>query len=191
MKALVILAHPQKPSLSAHFAALVTEHLGQNGHSVRLRDLYAEGYDPVLNAKERAAYYQDGFEDAAGLSDTEALVLVFPTWWFGLPAILKGWIDRSFLPGVAYDHADAGGPLRPRLKALRHVLVITTLGSPGWFDRLLMRRPLRRTLKSGLIKPCAPKARFRMLSLYKAENPSPDRIARFSARIRTELDALQ
>ena len=54
------------------------------------------------------------------LQAAEALVLVFPTWWFGFPAMLKGWFDRVWAPGVAYDHASDLGPIRPRLDKLRH-----------------------------------------------------------------------
>ena len=188
MQSLIVLAHPLKPSLSAHFADLIAARLKDDGHTVRLLDLYGEGFDPVLSRDERTAYYADAFDDTAGLETIETLVLVFPTWWFGLPAILKGWIDRSFLPGVAFDHADDLTGLSPRLTALRHVLVVTTLGSPAWIDWLILRRPVQRALKWGLIKACAPRARFRMLSLYSAENPSPARVSKFSNRILKELD---
>jgi len=188
MKTHVVLAHPLSDSLAAHFAGRIVSKLGQKGHSVQLHDLYSEGFNPVLSPKEREAYYSDKFEDSAGLTETEALVLVFPTWWFGVPAILKGWIDRSFLPGVAYDHATDLSALRPRLTGLRHVLVVTTLGSPAWIDWLILRRPVRRVLKWGVIKACAPQARFSMLSLYKAEQPTPERVARFTTRIDKELE---
>lgn len=188
MQSLIVLAHPLKPSLSAHFADLIAARLRDQGHAVRLLDLYEEGFDPVLSASERTAYYADAFSDTAGLASTETLVLVFPTWWFALPAILKGWIDRSFLPGVAFDHAADLTALSPRLTTLRQVFAVTTLGSPAWLDWLILRRPVRRALKWGLVKACAPQARFRMLSLYSAENPSSARVTKFSNRILKELD---
>lgn len=190
MRSLIVLAHPLKPSLSAHFTALAKTCLQGRGDDPRVIDLYADGFDPVLAADERAAYYKDTFADTAELQDVESLVLVFPTWWFGMPAILKGWIDRSFLPGVAYDHATDLSALKPRLTALRHVVVITTLGSPRWYDLLIARRPLRRALKWGLVKAVAPQARFHMLSLYKAENVAPDRVERFAKRITSKLESL-
>ena len=187
MRCLVVLSHPLPQSLNAHFAQAAVAALRNAGHDVRFLDLYAEGFDPVLKPEERATYYKDTFEDKADLQNTEALVMVFPTWWFGMPAMLKGWIDRSFLPGVAYDHASDLSALTPRLTNLREVLAITTLGAPGWIDRLILRRPVYRALKWGLVKACAPKAKFRMLSLYAAENVENTRVKAFEARITQTL----
>ena len=116
-------------------------------------------------------------------AESETLVLVFPTWWFGMPAILKGWIDRVFAPGIAFDHASDFGPIKPRLTNLKKVVVITTLGSPAWIDWLIMRRPVRGILKTAVFGLCAPQAKFRMLSFYQAEHPSGFRIEHFRKRI--------
>lgn len=184
-KALVVLAHPADHSLSRLFAQTAFEALSALGHEATLLDLYSEGFDPVLTGAERAAYYAVSADTAgitnhaAMLADAKTLVLVFPTWWFGLPAILKGWIDRVFAPGVAFDHASDFGPIKPRLTRLRKVVVITTLGSPAWIDWLVMRRPVRRILKTAVFGLCAPQASFSMLSLYKAEDPPDQRIEHF------------
>ena len=146
-KALIVLAHPAERSLSRLFAQTAHEALSSAGHETILLDLYAEKFDPVLSSAERAAYYASPPETAAIadkaslLAEAEVLVLVFPTWWFGMPAILKGWIDRVFAPGVAFDHAIDFGPIKPKLTKLKKVVVITTLGSPAWIDWLVMRRP--------------------------------------------------
>jgi len=187
MTALIVHAHPLKDSLCAALAAHVSACLPQ----ARVRDLYASGFDPVLSPAERADYYTAPFEDAEGLQACTHLVLVFPTWWFGPPAILKGWIDRSFLPGVAYDHASDLSALTGRLNQLREVLVITTLGSPWWVDRFVLRRPVRRALKWGVFKACAPAARFRMLSLYGAETVQPAEVDKFKAQITHSLEAMR
>ncbi|WP_127112298.1 NAD(P)H-dependent oxidoreductase [Shimia sediminis] len=187
MRCLVVLAHPLPQSLNAENARVAVAALEEAGHEVRLLDLYAEGFDPVLRPQERAVYYTSDFEDHAGLQDADALVLVFPTWWFALPAILKGWIDRSFLPGVAYDHANDLSALTPRLTGLTQVLAITTLGAPGWIDRLILRRPVYRALKWGLVKACAPKAQFNMVSLYGAETVDERRASQFQDKIRKRL----
>ena len=191
MRCLVVLAHPLPQSLNASLAKRACETLASAGHDLRFLDLYQEGFDPVLSADARADYYSRSFDDAAGLSDIEVLVLVFPTWWFGLPAILKGWIDRSFLPGVAYDHAKDLSALTPRLTHMRHVVAITTLGAPAWIDRLILRRPVFRALKWGLVRACSPKARFHMLSLYAAETVTPDRADAFGRRVTRLLEKLR
>ena len=78
-------------------------------------------------------------------------MLLFPTWWFGFPAMLKGWFDRVWGPGIAYDHASDLGPIKPRLNNLKKVLVVTTLGSPWWVDRLVMWQPVKRVMKMALL----------------------------------------
>jgi NAD(P)H dehydrogenase (quinone) len=191
--ALIVLAHPAERSLSHLFAQTAREALTASGYETDLLDLYAEGFDPVLNSGERAAYYATSADisgiavNAARLVETETLVLLFPTWWFGMPAILKGWIDRVFAPGVAFDHAIEFGPIKPRLTNLKKVVVITTLGSPAWIDWLVMRSPVRRILKTAVFGLCAPQAKFVMLSLYAAENPKLKRIESFKARIKAAL----
>jgi putative NADPH-quinone reductase len=188
MKTLCVLCHPSRGSLSAHLADHTVAYLRARGHDVILSDLYAEGYDPCLSAAEKDAYHTPPYVDTAELQGIEALVMIFPTWWSGMPAKLKGWVDRSFLPGVAFDVDAATGALHPRLMQLQQVLVITTLGGPAWIDRLVLRRPLYRVLKWGLLKPCAPKARFRMLSLYGAETITEARLTLFTRRITRQIN---
>lgn len=183
MRIALIQAHPLPDSLTARFADRVAGNLSARRHHVERCDLYAEGFAPVLTPEERRDYYTKAFADTAGLAELDGLVLVFPTWWFGMPAILKGWIDRSFLPGVAYRHNPDGGALHPNLPRLRAVMAVTTLGSPAFYDHLIMRRPVYRALRHGVIKACAPKARFRMLSLYRAEQVDAIRLTGFETRL--------
>jgi NAD(P)H dehydrogenase (quinone) len=185
-KALVVLAHPAERSLSRHFAEAAFEGLAKAGYDVQLLDLCSSGFDPVMGDLERARYYSQSPnrpKDAELLANASALVLVFPTWWFGMPAILTGWIDRIFAPGVAFDHADDFGPIKPRLDNLRNVIVVTTLGSPWWVDWLVMYRPVRRVLKRAVFGLCAPRAQFRMLSLYAAETVTTERLRRFTGQV--------
>lgn len=195
MHCLVVKAHPLTESLCASLTDTAVSALQTTGHEVVLEDLYAEAFAPALMPAERASYYTETYAAEAVTAQTErllnaeALVLVFPTWWFGFPAILKGWFDRIWAPGIAYDHAPDLGAIRPRLHNLRHVLAITTLGSPWWVDNLIMGRPVKRTLKTALIGTCAPQARFEILSLYRAEKLEQPRIGRFRARIANALSA--
>ena len=193
MKCLVVVAHPLAESLCQTLSRVVVDALAGAGHAVQVLDLHRAGLEPALTEVERASYYQSHYaqDKIAGevgqLLSAEAIVLVFPTWWFGFPAVLKGWFDRVWAPGVAYDHASDLGPIRPRLTNLRQVLAVTTLGSPWWVDRLVLRQPVRRVLKTALLGACAPKCRFNMLSLYKAEAPTPQAVDRFTMRVRQAL----
>lgn len=163
---------------------------------VDVLDLYAENFDPRLDRTERDAYYASDTVPAATallakqLTQASTLVLVFPTWWFGMPAMLKGWLDRVFFPGLAFEHASNFGPIKPKLTQLRNVVVITTLGSPWWVDCLVMRRPVRRILKKAVFALCAPQAGFSMFSLYAAENPPAAKVRSFTAKISKKLERI-
>ena len=193
MKCLVVIAHPLADSLCHELARTAIATLTTAGHEVEIEDLCASGFPPALTASERLSYYEPSFDAAAvqaqieRLLAAEALVLVFPTWWFGFPAVLKGWFDRVWAPGIAYDHASDLGPIRPRLHGLRRTLAITSLGSPWWVDRVVLRQPVRRVLKTALLGTCAPACRFEMLSLYKAERLTAAQVASFRSRIERTL----
>jgi NAD(P)H dehydrogenase (quinone) len=193
MKVLVVIAHPLESSLCHALAREAIDALAAAGHQARVEDLYGSGFSPALTAAERASYYAEAFAGGAvkaqveNLLWAEGLVLCFPTWWFMPPAVLKGWFDRVWAPGSAYDHATDLGAIRPRLRGLRRTLAITTLGAPGWVDWLVMRRPVRRVLKTAILGTCAPKSRFEMLSLYKSERVEPARLDAFRRRIAASL----
>lgn len=189
MNCLIVRAHPLEENLTRRFSDFASGRLEATGHKVSLIDLYAEDFDPRLTAAERGSYYADKYDRSGmerhieALGAAEMLVLAFPTWWFGPPAIMKGWLDRVMAPGVAFDHGRDFGPIEPKLLGLRHVVTITTLGSPWWVDRLVLRRPVRRVLKTAVFGGCAPNARFTYLPFYRAETATADRIARFETRI--------
>lgn len=193
MRCLVVVAHPIGDSLCQSLAQTAVQALTEAGHEVRVEDLYEAGFSPSLTVDERTTYYRPPFDASEVQAQierllwAEGLVLVFPTWWFGFPAILKGWFDRVWAPGIAYDHASDLGPIKPRLHNLRRALALTSLGSPWWVDRLVLRQPVKRVLKTALLGTCAPKCRFEMLSLYKAENLSADEVRVFGARVRRTL----
>ncbi|MFD1254417.1 NAD(P)H-dependent oxidoreductase [Devosia equisanguinis] len=182
----LVSCHPVSTSLCAQLAAHAEAELVLNGHEVDRLDLYEAGFSPVLTAEERAGYYgtpapgSDIVPLQMRLMSTEHLVLVFPTWWFSVPAALKGWLDRVWSPGIAFSQ---GTPIVPLLTNLRSVTVITTLGSPWWFDRVIMRSPVRHMLKLGVIDACAPRASFTMLSLHSAETASASQVKKFMGKI--------
>jgi len=190
-RCLVVTAHPAERNLTARLAGALAAAAVAQGAEVRRCDLAQAGFDPRLTAAERGSYYGSfAGEAAAEMADlawAEVLVLVFPTWWFGFPAVLKGWFDRVWAPGLAYDHAPDFGPMIPRLQGLRAVLAVTTMGAPAWVDWLVLRRPLRRVLRLGIVRPCAPQARVVWRALYRAEDLRPDRLARFEARVVRDL----
>lgn len=193
MNTLIVISHPLNDSLCKHLAGLVETRLKQLGHKVTIEDLYAEDFKPALTVAERKSYYAEQYDSSdislqqKRLQDADAIVLLFPTWWFGFPAMLKGWFDRVWGPGIAYDHASDFGPIKPRLNNLKKVLVITTLGSPWWVDRLIMRQPVKRILKLALLGACAAKSRLRFLSLYNSEQLTEQKVLAYKDKIEKEL----
>ncbi len=193
MQYLVVIAHPSQDSLCHALAMHTIDTLRGAGHTVVIEHLYNDGFAPSLTSAERQSYYSVPFDSSAiqasieRLTQAQGLVLVFPTWWFGMPAILKGWFDRVWAPGVAFDHAADLGAITPCLTQLRTAVVITTLGSPWWVDKLVMWQPIKRQLKIALIGLCAPQCKFQMLSLYKTEKISSAVFTAFCARIARAL----
>ena len=150
MKVLYIYCHPLPESFHAGIRAGALAGLAAAGHEVDLLDLYAEGFDPVLGEDGRRHYHdtavnQRGLEGyIARLQAADAIVLQFPTWCFGLPAMLKGFFDRLFMPGVAFDLSDPAN-VRPMLGHVKKLAAIVTYGRPRW-TALYMGDPPRKVV---------------------------------------------
>jgi NAD(P)H dehydrogenase (quinone) len=190
MRVLVLYAHPHEESFCAALHAAVLEGLREAGHAVDDVDLYAEDFDPVLSRHERLAYHDvpDNRAPVAGhverLLAAEALVIVAPIWNFGFPAILKGYFDRVFLPGVSFKLVD--GSIRPNLWNIRRLTTVTSYGGSRW-RTLLMGDPPRRQIKRGLRAVCHPAARVSYLAHYDMNRSTPRSRAAFLARVEQEI----
>jgi putative NADPH-quinone reductase len=107
MNALILLSHPLHTSLNHAMASAVSRRLEEAGAAVHLRDLYREGFDPVLSREElqrRFSLDEKTQEHTREARWADLLVFVHPDWWGFAPAIMKGWLDRVLRPGVAYDY---------------------------------------------------------------------------------------
>ena len=193
MRVLVVYAHPLSDSFAAALRHTVVQRLHAAGHDVDHCDLYAEGFDPVLTPAERRAYNTSHPDlsavdtHVARLRAAEALVLCFPTWWYGMPAILKGWFDRVWASGVAFTLPEGGGAIRPALHNIKKFAVVTTYGSPWWLMNLVLRAPVRAVLIGGLRRLCARDCRWIFLALSNIDGAGPARCARFLARVERAL----
>jgi putative NADPH-quinone reductase len=134
---LVLYAHPVETSFVAAVHAKTVETLRARGHAVDDCDLYAEGFDPVLSRTDRLAYHDKSVNQARvaayarRLKAAEGLVFVHPVWNFGLPAILKGFVDRVFLPGISFE-IDAQGTMSLTLGHVRRLAAVCTYGADRW-----------------------------------------------------------
>lgn len=191
---LVVSAHPLQDSLCQYISQTVQQELAQLGHQVTVDDLYAQQFMPCLTLEERSIFYQ-GIQPSTDtepyvkrLLQAEHIVLVFPTWWYNFPAILKGWFDRVWLPEQAFSYT-AAGSLQPRLDHLKTVVAITSLGSPAWYDRWIARRPIRQILRYGILASCA-HAKLHYLPLYQVKDLTNSQLERHLAHIRKVLQTL-
>jgi NAD(P)H dehydrogenase (quinone) len=197
MRLLVVHAHPGRDSFSAAVCRAVLEGASAAGHDIRLVDLHAEGFDPVMRADEWRRYGAGTSADPAlarhadHLRWAEGVVLVYPTWWQGPPAILKGWIDRVWRPGTAFAPDAPGGRLRPLLTQMRLVAVVTTLGAPGWLAAQAMGLAGRRTVLAGLAACAAPGAQRLWLALHATEQGAIARRQAFLDKVRRRFQGLR
>ena len=192
MNVLVLHAHPAETSFNAALHRLILERLTARGHTVDDCDLYAEDFDPRLTRAERLAYHDvpGNIEPVRAyverLRRAEALVLCFPVWNYGYPAILKGFFDRVFLPGVSFYLVN--GKATPSLHNITKAMVVTSYGGSR-FRAILMGDPPRKLAKRLLrstIKPFAPVDYLAHYSMNLSTQASRDR---FLDKVRRAMDA--
>jgi NAD(P)H dehydrogenase (quinone) len=153
MQVLTVLCHPRQDSLTAAIAARFRKGLAAAGHGGELADLYAEGFDPLLFPPDEPDWDDAGkrYSDAvlaeqARVERHAAIALVFPVWWWSLPAMLKGWIDRVWNRGWAYD------PSRLALK--RGLLLGVAAGSARSYAGKGYRAAMETQLLEGVYRYC-------------------------------------
>ena len=189
MRVHVVYAHPSPNSFTAAVHGRVVDALTARGHQVDDLDLYAEHFGPVLTLAQQEAYFDAG-ANFAGVGEyverlraAEALVLCFPTWWYGMPAILKGWFDRVWVPGVAFHRSAEGGPIKRGLTNIRKLAVVTTYNAPRWFMLLYMREPGKVVLMRGFRRLIASEARTHYLAHYDMLRSTPASRQHFLTRV--------
>lgn len=193
MRVLVLYAHPVETSYCAALHGRVLATLAAAGHEVDDCDLYAEGFDPVMSRAERLAYHDLAANrgpvasHVGRLQRAEGLVIVCPVWNYGFPAILKGYFDRVFLPGVSFEMVDRRA--RGALHTIRTVVTVTTYGGSR-FKALLVGDPPRRLVTRmirGTVRPLAP---VRYLAHYDMNGSTAASRSRFLARVEGVLGRL-
>lgn len=195
MKVLVIYCHPVPESFCAAIRDRVMDTLAASGHETRLIDLYAEGFDPVMPADERRLYNDmcagdHPFPEHAGkMNWAEAIVFVYPTWWYGLPAMLKGWLDRVWTPEVTFTLPKDGGKIEPLMTNVRRLAVVTTCGAPVWWSHMV-GHPGRKTLTRGVRALFARTCRTAFIAHYRMDASTDASRRRFLDKVSRRLDRL-
>ena len=196
--AFVLHAHPVPDSYNAALFAATTKALGEAGWAVDACDLYAEGFDPVMSEADRREYHDLAINRTRvapyvdRLLAARALVLVFPVWNYGFPAIMKGFFDRVFLPGVSFvmeGDAPDKGKLKGHLSNIDRLAAVTTYGG----DRLrtfLAGDPPRKFVTRAVRATVATTAHTKYLALHDMNNADDAARAAFLSKVGTKMTAL-
>lgn len=193
-RVLLVYCHPSPTSFVASVRDRALVGLGAGGADVRTIDLYAEGFEPTFSDTERRVHLEPGVHPsiqrhADDLAWCDTLVLVYPTWWAGQPAMLKGWFDRVWVCGVAWELPVGANRLKPLLRNVRRIAAITTHGSPKHINALEGEGG-KRTVSRSLRAMCHPLCRTTWLALYDIDRCPDLKRNDFLATVETRMRSL-
>jgi putative NADPH-quinone reductase len=190
MKIHYIYCHPLPESFHAAIRAEALAGLKEAGHTVDLCDLYAEKFDPVMSEQERRDYHDLAKNQSRvtgyvrRLREADALICQFPVWSFGPPAMLKGWMDRLLMPGVAFDLSNPNKAV-PLLTNLRRIAGVTTYGRP-WWNALFVGNPPKKIMTRYLPR-FSPGAKVDYYPLYHMNVATAEQRKAFLAKVRAAM----
>lgn len=157
MKHLVILAHPYSKSFSNGIVTAIKEEVLKNNSEFRVRDLNEIDFDPVLKSADlvnlRNKNYADDIKaEQEHIKWADIITFVYPVWWAGLPAIMKGYVDRVFANGFAFTHGSEG-PIG--LLTGKKALLFCTTGFPNnLYEQIGMHHSMKQTTDSAIFEYC-------------------------------------
>jgi NAD(P)H dehydrogenase (quinone) len=157
MKVYIVYTHPNPGSFNHGLLESLSAGLTEAGHEVTVSDLYADGFKAELDAKELAGLADGKVSDDVRayqekILAADAMAFIFPIWWFGPPALLKGWFDRVLSRGFAYDFGPAG--LMPKLKVKKALVLATAGGMEKMYTDLGFTNAINKTLVNGTLQFC-------------------------------------
>jgi NAD(P)H dehydrogenase (quinone) len=174
-KALVLMAHPAESSLTRAVTSAIIDALKARGHDAEMVDLAAERFNPIFGPADHAAFAgkaslpDDVRKEQRRINRADHLILVYPVYWWAMPALLKGWIDRVFVAGWAFDE-DAEGHITKRLGRLKVSLVAIAAASEATYVRRGYREAMKVQIEDGIFDFCGAAVVNSMLV-------TPDRLA--------------
>lgn len=187
MRVMVVYAHPVETSFNAAIFAAVKETLRGRGHELDACDLYAESFPAIMSREDRLLYHDIPANRALArpwierLEAAEALVMVFPTWVFAPPAILKGFCEKVFLPGIAFKLVD--GKVRGAMRHLKRIGGVSTYGGTRW-RAFLAGDPPRRLFTRSLRAYVGPGVPISFQGCYDMNRIDEARGKAFLAKVR-------
>lgn len=186
MKTLIIYAHPYEGSFNNAILKKVEERLKEKGDNYDIIDLNLENFDPVMRKEDLALYSKGGYQDEKvgeyqkKIEKATRLVFIFPIWWGGLPAILKGFIDKVFLKGWAYEKK--GIMLVGKLQHIKETLVISTMETPNLIYSLLLKEPMKHMFIKGTLNLIGIK-KVKTLSFDMISSANSEKIKKYLNKI--------
>jgi NAD(P)H dehydrogenase (quinone) len=193
LRVLILYANPVASSFGATLHQQVIRALRSRGHEIDDCDLYAERFDPVMSENERIQYHDITLNRASiavyadRLLAAEALVLVYPVWNEGFPAILKGFFDRVFIPGVSFT-VGPDGALVTNLQKLRKIAAVCTYGATRTIS-FLLGDPPKRVVKRLVRWMPGHRVRCDYLAYYDMDHSSEGARAAFLKRVKRSFEA--
>jgi putative NADPH-quinone reductase len=193
MRIQVVHCHPLVSSYNHALFQAVVETLRRNGHEVVATDLYREGFQPAMTEHERQTYMRESYDHSAvanyceTLKSVEGLILCFPHWWFSMPAVLKGWVDRVWGPGIAFDYDAKDMHLEPALRNIKLFGVITSYGSPWWIVALFAGNAGKKVLMRGMKPLCAKDVRSFYMAHYDMDHSTDETRRAFLEKVRRRV----
>ena len=193
----MIHCHPDDRSFSRALRDAAVDALTQSGHHVDVIDLYAEGFSTAMSLHEWRAYESETpicdpmvQRHVDLVNKAEAFVFVYPTWWWGMPAMLKGWTERIFVKGVSFDLDPNTNRVVPLLGHVRRIVGISTYGSPRW--AMLFFNDAGRRLVTRCIRLLCPlrTTRTTWLGLYSLDRCGTHDREAFVERVRATMRAI-
>ncbi|MGL4323623.1 MAG: NAD(P)H-dependent oxidoreductase [Beijerinckiaceae bacterium] len=194
MRVLIVFCHPSQTSFTAAVLQKALETFHAQGHETRIIDLYRENFQPAMTLEEWQGYHTPVSNEVpvaahlAALRWAEALFFVYPTWWYGQPAMLKGWLDRVMIPHGIFAMPEPGKPIRGLLTNIQRVGVLSTLGSPKWWW-LLMGVPGRRIILTGIRVLCHAKCKTMWMGLHRMDSVAEQDRSRHLEKVSRRLQS--
>ncbi|MGK3960665.1 NAD(P)H-dependent oxidoreductase [Sorangium sp. So ce118] len=177
MHALLVVSHPERSSLTHGVAAQVAEGVSLSGNSFEIADLAAEAFDPRFTAADLAVHRSkapppaDVAVEQARIDRADALVLVYPVYWWSMPGLLKGWIDRVFSNGWAFDFSSDAGLVK-KLRDLRVHLVALAGSDARTYERHGYFGAMKTQIDHGIFDYCGARVVTSEL-LHDSETQAP------------------
>src|SRR5947207_2513023 len=189
----VVHCHPLTESFDHALFLAIVETLRGNGHEVVATDLYREGFQPAMTEAERRSYMGNDCDLSAVaayvrvLKSVDGIILCFPHWWFSMPAMLKGWVDRVWGPGVAFIYDAGDNHLKPALRNIKLFGVVTSYGSPWWIVNLYAGNAGHKVLMRGMKPLCARDVRSFYLAHYDMDHSTERSRHAFLEKVRARV----